>query len=398
MSEAHALSSASLDIERELLLYCAGEAGSVADMQPLTDMVDRGVNWERLLALADAHGLGPLTHEALIRLPAHRVPTPVLARLWVQTVANKRRNHRRAVELLRLLKVLEAGGIRAIPLKGPVLTAWLYGDLGLRVFGDLDILVGRDDVLRARDVLALEGYRAASPLRPEDDAAFVAAERQYDFELVHERTGDLVELHWKTNTEFAIERLDDPQWWFSLATTELEGQPVRMLNRRETLFSLLIHGSKHLWSRLNWLVDIARLVPKLDDEDWAWLIREAQKHRCKRRIALGLLLVKDLLRQPLPRNVESAFCHLASIERIALHVTVAAFKLGDAGTSVPENLKFDVMLYDTLPQRARHLALIALTPNANAWAEASASGGHGVAAMLLRWWRLAKKYLFRQTA
>src|SRR5438067_2363962 len=48
-------------------------------------------------------------------------------------------------ELHRLLDVLADAGIAAMPWKGPALAAQLYGNLALRPFLDLDVLVRRRD-------------------------------------------------------------------------------------------------------------------------------------------------------------------------------------------------------------------------------------------------------------
>ena len=56
------------------------------------------------------------------------------------------------------VRALAAAGVRSVLLKGPSLTAWLYGDGMPRPYGDSDLLVAPDDRPRAEDVLRALGY------------------------------------------------------------------------------------------------------------------------------------------------------------------------------------------------------------------------------------------------
>jgi hypothetical protein len=78
------------------------------------------------------------------------VPKANLAQLRNYFHANAQRNLFLTQELLKLLTLFKTNGISAIPYKGPVLAVAVYGNLALRQFGDLDILVHKRDVLRAK--------------------------------------------------------------------------------------------------------------------------------------------------------------------------------------------------------------------------------------------------------
>ena len=69
-------------------------------------------------------------------------------------------------ELLRILRLLDAHAIRAVPLKGPALAQSLYGDLALREFCDLDVLVQETDLRKARGLLEAQGYHLDLSPRP----------------------------------------------------------------------------------------------------------------------------------------------------------------------------------------------------------------------------------------
>ncbi len=97
------------------------------------ESVRRAVNWPACLNLARAHGLVPLLHAGICRWRA--VPDEVLSGMARDACQIELRNLDLTAELVRLLAVLQRGGITATPYKGPALAARLYGDVALRQFG-----------------------------------------------------------------------------------------------------------------------------------------------------------------------------------------------------------------------------------------------------------------------
>src|SRR5262249_51054068 len=96
--------------------------------------------WARLIRLAERHAVRPLLWKRL-EANAEGLPLPVRARLTEAAELNARQSLRLTGELLRVLALLEERGVRALPYKGPMLSAEVYGDLGRREFLDLDILI-----------------------------------------------------------------------------------------------------------------------------------------------------------------------------------------------------------------------------------------------------------------
>jgi hypothetical protein len=80
-------------------------------------------------------------------------------------------------ELHRLIRVFESAGIKAVPFKGPVLSSMIYGNPAMWTFDDLDILVQREDMACARELLRSNGYglRSDGGHRQEPDRVARAA-------------------------------------------------------------------------------------------------------------------------------------------------------------------------------------------------------------------------------
>ena len=65
---------------------------------------------------------------------------------------------------------------------------------------------------------------------------------------------------------------------------------------------LCVHGAKHFWERLAWIVDIAQLVT-VREVDWKLLSEIAAERKCSRLLLLGLYLAHEVVGAPLPESV-----------------------------------------------------------------------------------------------
>ncbi|WP_228430847.1 nucleotidyltransferase family protein [Baekduia soli] len=115
---------------------------------------------------------------------------------------------------LGLLLELERHGIAALALKGPLLGEALYGDAGARPSSDVDLLVGRDDLARAVDVVRAHAYRA-----PEDPPGPDGLPPLHWCLRPAAGSAPNVELHWRVHwheTTFSPQllahALPDPAW------------------------------------------------------------------------------------------------------------------------------------------------------------------------------------------
>ena len=333
----------------QLLLACARVTPTPESRARVAELV-ASVDWEEFLALATRHGLLALAHEHLA--PAgDAVPKPVSVRLWTWRERLARQNREMAAELGMLLAALASRAIRALPYKGPALAQELYGDVGLRQFGDLDILVARGDVLRAKAVLEARRYASEYPLAPAIERAFLDSGAQYHLAMAREDRSVVVELHWKIDPDIAVQPMD----WNAGA-----------LSPSELLLVLLVHGSKHRWSSLGWVVDVAEALRR-GGIDWDWIRERARALHCERRVALGLLLANRLLQAPVPAPMHERCARLAGVEATARTVEDEILAVEPAERAAIRTLADNLRLYDTFGQRAKHLLDTLVSPSLVEW-------------------------------
>jgi len=146
------------ELMRLLVSTRAARAAGAARVHALAAAADG----ERLEQLARAQSLLPLVAARLREAAPSLVPDVLGER--AAGITQETRHWGVAVEVMteRLAGALERSGIPAIALKGPIMARELYGDPGLRITSDIDLLVCRADFMRAVEILSDQGYSAES--------------------------------------------------------------------------------------------------------------------------------------------------------------------------------------------------------------------------------------------
>ena len=106
-----------------------------------------------------------------------------------------RRSLRQTAHLLRLLECLREAGVKAMAYKGPVSAQRLYGDVTMRNWADLDLVVSREQLPAARNVLLENGFVDSSPF----NAKWIRRKRGDwgELEFCSPEHGLRVEAHWE---------------------------------------------------------------------------------------------------------------------------------------------------------------------------------------------------------
>lgn len=201
-----------LTAEASLLLQVARLRREPAAGEQIGALVRSGLDWQLLQHLASRHRLESRLYAALDSHAAAGVPRPVFLEMWRRHELNARRNARLATEMLRVVRRIENAGVPVLPYKGPVLAEQLYGDVALREFEDLDLLVPVSEAGKVVALLQADRYESADRLPPNAEEALYRSRTQYHRAFVNRDTGDKLELHWKTDPEFPVERASDPRW------------------------------------------------------------------------------------------------------------------------------------------------------------------------------------------
>jgi putative nucleotidyltransferase-like protein len=346
--------------EQTLLLTCARAALDARQRKQVQDLVLQPLDWELVVQLADRHGLQPLLHWHLNDVCPDVVPAAIRQHLRVAFQRVSALNILLTHELQKLLTLFAEHDIQAVPYKGPVLALQLYGNVALRQFSDLDILVHPRDVLRARDLLIAEGYAQLPPLTEGQQAVLLRT--QCNLPFTRERNRMIVELHWTVSAPTFARPFEVDDFWSRLLDGRLETMSIKVPANEDLLFALCIHGSKHLWERLAWICDIAGLVATQTELNWEELMRCARATGNERMLFLGLRLAADLLEAPLPKQVEAALNADASVAALAGDVVRDLFTPTLTRTGMSGYFRFQLRARRRIRDKLNYLRFT-FTPN-----------------------------------
>jgi hypothetical protein len=203
-------------------------------------------------------------------------------------------------ELLRLLGEFQKNCIQIAVFKGVVLAEMIYGDMSLREFSDLDIIVREADVPRAEDILTAQGYRADFPDR-DLRSAFLSYQGQYAFR--NKQTGLSVDLHWNLSGQGEAFPIRSEEIWSRLGDVMLCGRVVRTLAHDDLALYLAAHGTKEGWRYLKWACDFAELLRKCPNINWERMLDRAEQAHCFRPLQLAVVLASRVLGAPTPAKL-----------------------------------------------------------------------------------------------
>jgi len=306
--------------EAELLLCCARTHVDAARVEQMKTLLQEDINWQQLIQMAKQQGVTPLLYRSLSASCPEAVPKVIMDQLQRYFHMNALRNRFLSKELLKILTLFETHGLPALPYKGPVLAATAYGDLALRQFGDLDLLIHKKNFQKAKELLISQGYRSKLPNSRE--AAYLEA--QYHLEFVRADGRVTIELHWEVAWRYWFFPLEFDRLWARAVPVSFAGGTISNLLPEDSLLILCVHGGKHQWERLMWICDVAEFI-LAHQMDWRRLLAQAQTEGSKRTLLVGLFLANDLLGADLAEEVRQSIQADPKVKFLAKQVSEQLF-------------------------------------------------------------------------
>jgi hypothetical protein len=141
----------------------------------------------------------------------------------------------------------------------------------------------------------------------------------------------------------------------------LAGAKVPDMSPEITLLMLCMHGSKHVWSRLIWICDVAQLLASSPGLDWKEVTHEAKEAGLSRTLALGILLAHRVVGATVPQRVLRRFEADTTARLLAQHIEENLF---DApGSTPPGPMPYSIQLLDFRDRVGLLLSTDLLRPN-----------------------------------
>jgi hypothetical protein len=393
-----------------------------------------------MLCLVDHHRVVPQVYAALAALQ-HDVPADQFAALRSRYQSNARKALWFTAELQRVTSHLQSAGIKTLAHKGPALALALYGEVTRRQFSDLDFLILREDMPKAKATLLGLGYLCGPDLRQSYEQRYIESGCGYVF---HSPAGqNLLDLQWRIVPHFYsidfdetafFDRADEidveiedgrprpsecgtteqplvlsssraaaaecsprrKPWLESESLSRLSGvkdsglgHRVRTLCHEDLLLVLCVHAAKHAWVQLSWLCDIARLMSsKLD---WNWIQDEARRLGIGRIVAVNLYLAHKLLSAPVPPQIQKRLVDDPSTVTLGNEIVRIIECSTHYDTDSIPYFRLMLRLRERWQDRARFLSRLTFTPSVSEWSAVQLPKPLHPLYRLVRLFRLGKR-------
>src|SRR5690606_37833214 len=165
-----------------------------------------------------------------------------------------------------------------------------YGDLSMRSFCDLDILIHEKDFERMYVALKNQGFPPVHPVNLRTERKFMVYQKKnlpVPFKDSH------LEIHWKITERFLSVSFEMDQLWDRAHLVFLHNREIKTFSPEDMVIVLCVHGTKHFWQNLKWLADLIHLISQYPDLDWHIIWERAEKMGVRRIVSLGLDLAQE---------------------------------------------------------------------------------------------------------
>ena len=346
-----------------MLVTCCAAYSEGGEAERIGRILSRRLDWERLLELVDQHRVVPQVYGQLSAM-GEVVPGSIQRALQRRYRDNARKALWFTAELVRVVAHLESHGIEAVPCKGPALAQVLYGDVAQRQFGDLDVLIRAQDVIRAKAALFELGYRPGIALVESQERRHIDIGYECPF---HSAVGEnLLELQWRILPRFYSVDFDIGDFFDRSEEVFVGGRLMRTLRLEDLLLVLCVHAAKHVWGQLSWLCDIARLA-RSRELDWQAIQDEARRLGIERIVSLNLLLAHQLLGAKVPTVIQKRLRDDPSATALADEILRVIKHSVNYNTESIGYFRLMMRLRECWTDRGRFLWRLASTPGPGEW-------------------------------
>jgi hypothetical protein len=352
----------------DLIVACAAPALGPSRHKAIKDLASQVTDWVAFCDLAVACRATPAVFERLSRSGScNAIPAKELKRLKDAYFANMGKTAVMKQNLAKVMNALQIAGIEALTYKGPILANEAYDDPSVRQFDDLDILVRKRDLLRAKHVIESMGYGEILGLpRNIEDSVFRPSK---PYILRHHDGSHDIDLSCHILHDYFSFQFPTSALWGHTSTVSLDGHVIRTLPIESLFLFLCLHGAKHLWSRPAWVADVAGLlVRKADEMKWERVWHLAKAGDAIRILKLGVGLAEQTYRVPVPADLRRHLIADPTVETLLQSIQEQRrTRVGLPDNDDLERLATHLALRQRLRSRIRYLILRGTTPSYNDW-------------------------------
>lgn len=290
------------------------------ELELIDSLIPLVQDWDTFINTIIERGTGPLLFKKLTLLNnSGLIPADVKTKLqqsYLKTLSRSMVLHN---AFAQVGVEFNKNNIPFIALKGIFLSEWLYKDIGLRQFSDIDLLVKAEDGERCLVLLSAMGYKPRVASFVSD---FVASKTDQIHYVPMELGGVSIEIHVKLHKNKEEYNLLLEHIWGNALPVTIDKVEANTLELSDMLIHLCIHLDKHFkgghvqFTSFNDITNL--LVTQASNIDWDEFIIRCNQYKCEDIVFKYLILVHKYFQAPLPEQIISKYESLLRLEDEAL--------------------------------------------------------------------------------
>lgn len=188
-----------------------------------------------------------------------------------------------------------------MPFKGPIFAICVYGDVSLKYFNDLDLLIRQEDVVKAVEILRREGFL---PLCALDSAQLKRlAQTDNEIPLIHNKSGICIDLQWELTGGFCSHRLRYEDLQKEQQELNVFQHKIITFGDEDLFVYLCLHGTQHLWQEFDHVCCMHELLRKKKKIVWDRLLEKSRSLGMEKAFQVGVHLLGSFYANTVPASV-----------------------------------------------------------------------------------------------
>lgn len=314
----------------------------------IQDKISQIKNWQEFINLSTSHGVLPLVYHTLKNYQEN-IPKDIFQQIKLINLDIVKQNMLMTSELIKVMKLLEENDIEAIAFKGPTLAQIAYGDITLRQYNDLDILVEIKDIKKISKILGENNYKIKISTSFLDNKLYL--DKNSDLSFYNIKNNLLIEVHWKLFRNQFSQKVDLDKVLYNSKEMFINNKKINIFSDEVLLVYLCMHGSKHRWERIEWIVDIDKLIRNSSKIDWPYIFELSKLFECDIMLNLGLYLTSKYFKTNIPDNLNLSIENTILYKKLDNRVNIEINNITEEKTEFQKNFesfKFHYYLNDTV--------------------------------------------------
>lgn len=294
-----------LNAEDKLILSSIKIHPNSLELEYLNELIPLIMDWDYLINTIIDRGIGPLLYKKLPLLTNNvLIPETVKTKLQQAYFKTFSRSAILYDHFRKIVGVFVVQNIPVIGLKGVYLSEWLYQDIGLRQFSDIDLLVKEEDGEKCLKLLESIGYKQHETGKLSE---FVEAQ----FDIVHYPPrilqGVSIEIHIKLHHKTQKYQVITSELWKNAIPTTLNGIEVQALNTNDLLIHLCLHLDAHFRKgkvQFTCFNDVVNLFEKYSKTiNWNEFSETCRLYMCEDIVFQYIVMVNKYMNATVPSDI-----------------------------------------------------------------------------------------------